>query len=55
VIAFVAVFIQIAFLTALVAFLSPVSLTYYQPTEVWITVEVATFVVFGVAFTDGTA
>jgi hypothetical protein len=34
VIGFAAVFIQIVLLTALVAFLSPVSLPYYQPTEV---------------------
>jgi len=53
VIGFAAVFIQIVLLTALVAFLSPVSLPYYQPTEVWITIGVATFVVCGVSFIDG--
>ena len=52
-IGFAAVFIQIVLLTALVAFLSSVSLPYYQPTEVWITIGVATFVDCGVSFTDG--
>ena len=53
VIGFGAVLTQILLLTALVAFLSPVSLPYYQPTEVWITIGVATFVVCGVSFIDG--
>src|SRR5215831_4315289 len=53
VIGFGAVLTQIVLLTALIAFLSPVSLPYYQPTEVWIIIGVATFVVCGVSFIDG--
>jgi hypothetical protein len=49
-IGFTALAIQIPLLIGVLAFLSPVSLPYYQPTGVWTLIGVASFVLCGVSF-----
>jgi hypothetical protein len=44
---------QIALLTTMLALSSSVSVSYYQPTELWIALGVASFVVCGGSFVDG--
>lgn len=50
---FTALAIQIPLLVCLLAFLSPASLPYYQPAEVWTLIGVASFVLCGVSFAEG--
>ncbi len=50
---FVAIAIQIPLLTGVLAFMSPVSLPYYQPTELYIMLGVISFVLCGVSFVEG--
>ena len=44
---------QIALLTTMLALSSSVSMSYYEPTELWIALGVASFVVCGGSFVDG--
>ena len=50
---FGAMITQIALLTTMLALSSSVSMSYYQPTELWIALGVASFVVCGGSFVDG--
>jgi class 3 adenylate cyclase len=50
---FGAMITQIALLTTMLALSSSVSVSYYQPTELWIALGVASFVVCGGSFVDG--
>jgi 4-amino-4-deoxy-L-arabinose transferase-like glycosyltransferase len=52
-IGFTALAIQVPLLIGVLAFLSPVSLPYYQPIEVWTLIGVASFVLCGVSFVEG--
>jgi adenylate cyclase len=50
---FGAMITQIVLLTTMLALSSSVSMSYYQPTELWIALGVASFVVCGGSFVDG--
>jgi adenylate cyclase len=50
---FGAMITQIALLTTMLALSSSLSVSYYQPTELWIALGVASFVVCGGSFVDG--
>ena len=52
---FGAMITQIALLTTMLALSSSLSVSYYQPTELWIALGVASFVVCGGSFVDGLA
>ncbi len=45
--------IQIPLLLCVLVFMSPVSLPYYKPTEIWTLIGVASFVLCGVSFAEG--
>ena len=50
---FGAMITQIALLTTMLALSSSVSVSYFQPTELWIALGVASFVICGGSFVDG--
>jgi adenylate cyclase len=50
---FIAIAVQLPLLSALIAVLSPSSLLYFQPTDIWILIGVASFVLCGVSFVEG--
>lgn len=50
---FLSIAVQFLLMTTAIALLSPASLRYYQPTEIWMVMGVISFVLCGVSFIEG--